>query len=146
MGGFGAARLGFKYPDVFGVVSMFAPVLAPFEGMQDEMPLIVSDVWGDDRRYFAETDPWNLVAHNADKIRGKSKIRLYCGDQDRYAIYAQDFHARLDQLGIAHEYRLVKNGPHELARVLMGVRSRVLPFWKEVFPPYVPPATTQSTR
>lgn len=145
MGGYGAARLGFKYPDVFGVVSLFAPLIAPYEGIQDEMPMVLSDVWRDDRRYFAETDPWNLVAHNADQIRGKTKIRLYCGDQDVQAVYSEDFHLRLNQLGIEHEYRMVLNGPHSLPKMLMGVRERVLPFWKEVFPPYVPPATTQSS-
>jgi endo-1,4-beta-xylanase len=145
LAGYGAAHLGFKYPDVFGVVSMFAPQLGTIEAMQDEMPQIVSDVFSDDRRYFADNDPWNLVARNAEMIRGKSKIRLYCGAEDRYAVFAEDFHARLNQLGIEHEYILVPGQKHSLDKVLGAVKKRVLPFWKEVFPPYVPPATTQSS-
>src|SRR5262249_27221814 len=31
MGGFGAAHLAFKYPELFGVVSMFAPLVGPLQ-------------------------------------------------------------------------------------------------------------------
>ncbi|CAN5595139.1 hypothetical protein BH09PLA1_BH09PLA1_32530 [soil metagenome] len=134
MGGYGAAFLGFKYPDVFGVVSMFAPPIAPFKYFQTEAPQIADDVWGNNPAYFDDNDPFLLVERNVEKIRGRSKIRIYCGAGDPYHIFAEDLHAKLNQLNIEHEFELVPGvGPGGTA-LLKALKGNIYPFWAKVFP------------
>src|SRR5204862_3525850 len=107
-----------KYPDVFGVVSMYAPPLQTLEGFQQEAPQMATDVWDDSVIYFRDCDPYNLVEQNADQIRGRTKIRLWCGSNDRYKVLAEDFHARLDELKIDHEFKIIPGGKHNLGQML----------------------------
>jgi len=139
MGGWGAAHLAFKYPDVFGAVSIFSAPIGTFDFFLQENASIVADVWGNDRSYFDENDPFVLASKNRDALNGRTKIRLYCGDKDRYAVLTEDMHRQLDALGIAHEFKLVRDADREFPKVWSGVGMRVMTFWKDAFPPYVPP-------
>jgi endo-1,4-beta-xylanase len=145
MGGFGAARLAFEYPDLFGVASMIAPLAGPIEFYRQDMPGFATDVWGDNVKYFDDNDPYVLAERNAGRIRGRTKLRLITGADDRFRVLSEDLHARLDALGIAHEYQVVPGARHNLGAVLGGVRERVFPFWKEAFPPYTPPRDESPT-
>ena len=134
MGGYGAALLGFKYPDTFGVVSMFAPPIAPLNWFQQESPDIASDVWSNNQSYFDDNDPFLLVERNAERIRGRTKIRMFVGADDPYRIFTDDFHAKLDALGIEHQYQVVpgvgQNGP----ALLKALKGDIYLFWAKVFP------------
>jgi endo-1,4-beta-xylanase len=80
MGGFGAAHLGFKYPEVFGVVSIEAPALlgpdvrgpGPAEAWAKLFPVAL----GSDMAYFQANDPFALAVKNADAIRDRMLIRI----------------------------------------------------------------------
>jgi endo-1,4-beta-xylanase len=134
MGGYGAAFLGFKYPDTFGVISMFSPPVAPLKWFQQEAPMISRDVWSDDQSYFDANDPYLLVAQNADKIRGRTKIRIYVGENDPYRVFTDDLHARLTALNIDHQYEVVpgvgQNGP----ALLKALKGNIYPWWSKAFP------------
>ncbi len=80
MGGFGAALLGFKYPEVFGVVSIEAPaLLGPHVEGRD-----AANAWaklfpvamGGDMEYFRAHDPFTLAVKNAAALRDRSLIRI----------------------------------------------------------------------
>src|SRR5437016_10583851 len=80
MGGFGAAHFGFKYPEMFGVVSIQAP---PLLGPELKQPLptqawskLFPTAMGGDLAYFKENDPFALIAKNADALRDRSMIRI----------------------------------------------------------------------
>lgn len=134
MGGYGAAFLGFKYPDIFGIVSMFAPPIAPLKYFQEESPEIATDVWGNHQGYFDANDPFLLVERNAALIRGRMKIRMFVGAEDPNRIFTDDFHARLDALGIEHQYQVVagvgQNGP----ALLKALKGDIYLFWFKAFP------------
>ena len=80
MGGFGAAHLGFKYPEVFGVVSIEAPALLG-PSVQGQVPV---HEWGklfvaamdSNIEYFRANDPFTLAVKNADAIRDRTLIRI----------------------------------------------------------------------
>ena len=80
MGGYGAAHLGFKYPDLFGVVGINAGALIQLNAQT--MPDIFTKMFGADAANVKANDPFELVRKNADAIRGKTTIRLAVGDQD----------------------------------------------------------------
>ena len=154
MGGYGAAYLGFKYPDTFGVVSMFAPPIAPLKWFQQESPQISRDVWGDDQSYFDATDPFLIVERNADQIRGRQKIRLYVGANDPYRVFAEDFHAKLDALQIEHHFEIVPGAGQNRAELLKALKGNIYSFWAKTFPMKQmfepdepsPPATVPTTQ
>jgi S-formylglutathione hydrolase FrmB len=71
MGGFGAAHLVFKFPDVFGVASIMAP---PLLGPELKQPLPMQswsrlfnspNAMGGDMDYFRANDPFTLAEKNA---------------------------------------------------------------------------------
>ncbi|MGH7180024.1 MAG: alpha/beta hydrolase, partial [Tepidisphaeraceae bacterium] len=121
MGGYGAAHLAFKYPEQFGVASILSPPLPTYESFSRDAPAFVRDVWGSDPDYFNANDPFTLVQKNADAIRGRIKIRLACGAEDRNHIFVEDFHALLEQLSIPHEYKLIPGVKANIGFVLGGL-------------------------
>lgn len=134
MGGYGAAFLGFKYPDTFGVISMFAPPIAPLKFFQEESPEISADVWNNHQGYFDDNDPFLLVERNADKIRGRTKIRMFVGADDPYRMFTDDFHARLDSLGIEHDYQVVPGVGQNATALLKALKGDIYLYWAKVFP------------
>jgi endo-1,4-beta-xylanase len=133
MGGYGAAHLGFTYPDLFGAVSIYSAPLAPIEFFRKECAGVATDVWGDDPDYFAARDPWNLVERNLKSIAGKTKVRVQCGSQDRFVVSCEEFHQRLTSLGIAHDYAAVDGAGHTLGEVLDRLGDTEFRFWREAF-------------
>lgn len=134
MGGYGAAFLGFKYPDTFGVISMFSPPIAPLKWFQQEGPQISRDVWGDDQSYFDAVDPFLIVQRHADRIRGRQKIRIYVGERDPYRIFAEDFHAKLDALKIEHYFEVVPGVGQNRGDLLKALKGNIYPWWAKAFP------------
>ncbi len=124
MGGFGAARLGFGHPDLFGAVSIAAGALIDLDRLLAGPARLFRSVWGGDRAYFEACNPWTIARRNADRIRGRTRVRLFCGDQDQLLDRNARFHELLDELGIAHEWIVVPGAGHgyddKIARLGLG--------------------------
>ncbi len=83
MGGYGAAHLGFKYPDVFGTVVVDAGALITEIALSGPMiGPIFQGAWSGDLAKFTAEHPMQLVEKNADKIRGRTNIRIGVGGDD----------------------------------------------------------------
>ncbi len=115
MGGFGAAHLGFKYPEVFGVVSIQAP---PLLGPQLKARLparawskLFPTAMGGDLDYFHANDPFVLAARNADALRDRSVIRIIAHDEDEHWLMprCEELHQVLLKHGIAHQLLCLTN-------------------------------------
>ncbi|MEN7344320.1 MAG: alpha/beta hydrolase-fold protein, partial [Pseudomonadota bacterium] len=87
MGGYGSARLGLKYPDIFGAVSMLSagplqPVLdpenAPIVG-RDHATRMINEVYGGDLDYFSAQSPWHLATTLPDDQRDDLRLRMIVG-------------------------------------------------------------------
>jgi endo-1,4-beta-xylanase len=110
MGGFGAAHFGFKYPELFGVVSVLAPALLGPD-LTAEMPKRkwlehLSFVFSGDVDCFQANDPIQLVVKNAERIRGQCIIRLVPHDEEGKWLIprCEELHALLEKYKIAHEF------------------------------------------
>jgi S-formylglutathione hydrolase FrmB len=103
MGGYGAVKLGLKYPDLFTSVTSHSGALAfprrPEEAA--ELSLEFTSIFGD----HPEGGPEDPFALAAELSPGRAPaLRIDCGDEDFLIEHNREFHRHLDDLGIAHEY------------------------------------------
>jgi enterochelin esterase-like enzyme len=134
MGGFGAAHLGFKYPEVFGAVSVLSGALWDAESVATPpRARLYGRNFGGKKEYFEENSPWNLVAWNADAIRGRTLVRVVAGDRDGLSVLSQKYHELLETLHIEHEYSLLPGIGHDEVGIFRGLEKRMFSFYATAF-------------
>jgi enterochelin esterase-like enzyme len=129
MGGYGALRLGFKYPDLFGAVSALAPSITE---MIDE-PRFVTEPFGNDRAFYDAVGPWAMVREHAAAIRGCTAVRLLVGDQDKLLPLVEKYSRLLDSLRIDHQFAVAPGAQHRYEEILQRLPFDALAFWKTAF-------------
>ena len=144
MGGYGSGRLGFKYPEVFGAVSMLgagplqlelkASIGPPAMGAARDK--LLQDVYGGDQRFFRDQSPWVLAERNAAALRGRTKIRILIGDRDAALQFNRDLSAHLTRLDIPHSFRAVPGVGHQPKRLLDAIRGDSRLFYRSLFDRY----------
>jgi S-formylglutathione hydrolase FrmB len=88
MGGYGAARFGFKHPEVFRAVSIMGG--GPLQPELTRTPRasriqaqeLLRRVYGGDQAIFRAASPRVLAANNAEAIARDSLVRVVIGDRD----------------------------------------------------------------
>ena len=133
MGGFGAAHLGFKYPDTFGLVSIMAGALLDGKTLASRHPPIVTKMYGDDLGYFQANHPVTLVEKNLNAIRGKTRVRIAVGGEDRLLEPNRAFHELLDRHGVAHGYEVVPGVAHNGALFYEKLGAAAFGFYRDGF-------------
>lgn len=118
MGGFGAPHLGFKYPEMFGAVSILSGALYDDRQTQD---------------YLENDSAWGLLARNADAIRGRTFIRIIVGDQDGLFELNRKYHQLLDTLKIDHEYIVMPGIGHREDLLYKRLGPAGLAFYLKAF-------------
>jgi len=133
MGGYGAAHLAFKYPDMFGSVGVMAGALLDLDSMTSRHPDMFKKMYGSDTAFFQQSHPSSLVEKNADAIRGKTAIRIAVGDQDRLQTRNQALHELLGRLKIDHEYEVVPGVAHSNTLFYETLGDRAFGFYQRGF-------------
>jgi enterochelin esterase-like enzyme len=126
MGGYGAARLGFKHRHQFGAISILgggplqADFLAPGPGLQplELRTRILGEVWGGDPAAFVADSPRTIAAAVVGDLPSALTVRQIIGTADSILPANRDFHAVLDGLGIAHDYLEVPGVGHSMPALL----------------------------
>ena len=113
MGGYGAAHLGFKYPELFGTIVINAGALIDPTLTNGPKDGPMFGVFGEDNARRVAEHPLSLVRQNAERLRGWTHIRIGCGSKDGLLPRNQELHELLTQLGIAHDYEVVPAVAHE---------------------------------
>ncbi|HZQ20563.1 MAG TPA: alpha/beta hydrolase family protein [Terriglobales bacterium] len=121
MGGYGALRFAFAYPEMFGSVSAQSPALiteSPRElnsGLRDAGPLarLLGSVFGNpiNVTHWNQNNPFQLARKNQAQIRSQ-KIYFNCGEQDEYGFAegAEALHKQLLSEKVSHEFHLYPGG------------------------------------
>lgn len=135
MGGYGALRFAFAYPQMFVSVSAHSPALLPEspESLNGAMNSgmrqigVLGEVFGNpiDARFWRENSPFVLARQNASLI-GKLKIYFDCGTEDEYGFDrgTRRLHELLDAQKIKHEFHLYP-GNHNLVYFLQHLGASI---------------------
>jgi len=115
MGGFGAAHLGFKFPELFGVISIMAPPLLGPE-LQSPLPTrawhnLFTTAMQNDLDYFRANDPFTLAAKNAEALRDRTYIRIVAHSENEHWLLPQceKLHQVLIENSVQHEFCVLSN-------------------------------------
>lgn len=141
MGGYGALRLGLKYPRLFSRISAMGPAI--LEDMALEPEERTANTFFGDHDYYRAVSPWTLALANAPEVRKNCVVRLMCGMRDtRLATVVLEFDELLHELGIPHQLHEVAAAGHEIDALIDNLGDRYFDFW--AFP--VPPRAERRTQ
>jgi endo-1,4-beta-xylanase len=131
MGGYGAGHLGFKYPEVFGLVVVGSGAMNSWAGKDSKPPSNekTPGLSAGSKAFLEANHPCTLVKKNADVIRGKTAIRIVVGDQDGLLPYNAALHDLLTKLKIEHEYLLVPGVGHNSGLIYSTVGERTFAWY-----------------
>jgi enterochelin esterase-like enzyme len=138
MGGYGAARLGFKYPQLFGAVSILAggPLDLDFAGPRAtgnpaERERILKGTFGGDLDYYRSQNPITVAEQQADAVRGKVRIRIAVGARDNTGPLNHAYSEHLKKLDIAHTFTTVTDVGHDTPKLLKGLGEANWEFYRK---------------
>jgi S-formylglutathione hydrolase FrmB len=121
MGGYGALRIAFAHPELFGSVSAHSGALmrTPPQGVDagassgNLAGQLLAKVFGNpiDLAFWDLNSPFVLARKNKAALL-KTRIYFDCGTEDSYGFYrgASELHATLDALKIPNEFHLYPGG------------------------------------
>ena len=139
MGGYGAARLGFKYPELFRSVSIMGAgplqaelIQTPRTSRQRALE-ILKKVYGGDQEYFKSSSPRRLAEENKEIIAKGSLIRLVCGDKDETFANNREFHEVLELLKIPHAWKVLNGVDHNPMRTFEALGDSNWAFYRKAF-------------
>jgi poly(3-hydroxybutyrate) depolymerase len=141
MGGYGSARLGFKYTDLFRAISIMGGgplqaelIQAPRAGRLRAAELL-QKVYGGDQEYFRSVSPRRIAKENAEAITKDSLIRIVCGDQDETFNNNLAFHLHLQELAIPHTWTVLEGIDHNPMKTLEALGDSNWQFYRQAFDP-----------
>jgi enterochelin esterase-like enzyme len=139
MGGYGAARLGFKYDQLFAAVSLLGagPLQLDFTEAPRAGPRgrdqVLGKVFGDDMDYFKAQSPWRIAEQNATALRGGTRVRQIIGGRDETLAFNSEFHEHLTKLQIPHTFTVLPGVAHDPMAVLNALGAANWEFYRAAF-------------
>ncbi|MFN7620245.1 MAG: alpha/beta hydrolase [bacterium] len=139
MGGYGAGRFGFRYPELFRSVSMMGA--GPVQETLERTPRasrvraedLLRDVYGGGQDRFRAVSPRRYAEQNAATLARDSRLRLVIGDRDETLENNRDFHEHLTRLGIPHDWIVLPGIGHDPMGVLTALGDRHWAFYRDAF-------------
>ncbi|MCL4386697.1 MAG: alpha/beta hydrolase-fold protein [Cyanobacteria bacterium] len=127
MGGFGAVKLAFKFPDLFSSVVSYAGSFHDLDSLQVNRPEVFKIMFSNNPDYFQLNSPYILAEKNLDAIKKNLKLKLSNGSEDFTLENNFKLNTRLDNLGIKYEFKLLEGlkhipGPYYESEGLDGFR------------------------
>ncbi len=132
MGGFGAARLSAKYPDLFGAVSIMAGALLDTQSVATR-PELFQKNFGGNKLYFHSNSPWVLAHQNAASIRGRTHVRIGVGVLDNLYERNLTYHELLGRLGIENQFFKVAGVGHNQKLFYEKLGASAFAFYRKAF-------------
>ena len=148
MGGYGAARFGFKYPEMFRAVSIMGA--GPMQETLTHTPRaskvqaeeLLARVYGGSQELFLEVSPRTLAKTNAESLAQGSLVRMVIGDRDETYANNVAFHEHLEALKIPHEWKVLRGIGHDPMAVMKELGDGNWAFYRKAFGDTARPADT----
>ena len=112
MGGFGAVKLAFRFPELFSSVVTYAGSFHDLESLLTNRPEVFKEMFSSNANYFQQNSPYMLAEKNLELIKSNIKLKFLNGSQDFTLKNNYKLNARLDSLGIKYEFKLLKGFKH----------------------------------
>ena len=125
MGGMGALRMAFKYPNRFGAVVAWAPGVEPALAFSEIEPIdkahrplaLYEEIFGspvDEKYWQSNHPPYLLKTHMKEIAASGIEIYIAVGREDEFNLYrgAEVMHRMLYEAGVKHEFHLVREANH----------------------------------
>ncbi|MBS1807787.1 MAG: esterase [Acidobacteria bacterium] len=158
MGGLGALRLGFKYPEKFAGLAALEPGIDPVLKWKDlsarykfyRGPDLMETIFGKpfDEAYWEANNVATIAVNKADKLRAANLgIYIEAGDEDLFFLHeATEFlHRILWDQKIKHEYHLVRGADH-VGRTIRPRAMEGLEFLARLLSPPPPDPEAEAAR
>lgn len=140
MGGYGAARLGFKFPELFASISIMGagPLQVDLQGnapraTKQRAADVLDTSYGGDPAFFLRVSPRTLAAQNARVIAQTVRVRMVIGSRDETYANNRDFHEHLQRLGIPHEWIVLEGVGHDPMATVNALGDRHWAFYRAAF-------------
>jgi len=129
MGGNGALKFAFKYPDLFGSVVAFAPALVDGDWMAANDQEFLETMFAGDKDRYQREIATSVLKRNAEEVRRQGvAILIVIGTADSLLERARGMHRLLGELKVPHEYVELETVPHDLNLLLDKFPMRGLTF------------------
>ena len=128
MGGHGALKLAFKYPELFSSVVAFAGGFIDDTELLKRHADVVQQMFGGDAAKFVPNMPATIALENVAKIKGKLPIKMLVGTKDFLLEHNRRIHKLLDELAVPHEYEEVEGLAHDLRGLARERGEKTLEF------------------
>lgn len=141
MGGYGAARLGLRWPSLFGAASMLGAGPLQLDLLIDDPALqpidlrrrLLAEVYGNDPAVFEAQSPWRLAEAAVDTLPSSFRLRQVIGSADFTVSYNRLFHQHLVDIGLAHEWVELPGVAHSVPEILDAMGDEFWRFHSEAF-------------
>lgn len=141
MGGYGAARLGLRWPGVFGAASMLGAGPLQLDFLVDDPNLqpielrrmILAEVYGNDPAEFEARSPWRIAEAAVATMPPGFRLRQIIGSADFTVQYNRLFHQHLNAIGLAHDWRELPGVSHSMPAILAAMGTDFWRFHAEFF-------------
>lgn len=139
IGGMGALRLAFKYPQMFSSVFGIAPALDDnSSNVMINEPRLMAAMFNNDPKLFGQNTAASLATTNAPKIRGLA-IHVVIGSEDGLLASNQDLETKLTGLNIPHDPLEIIGGVGHDPRIIASIGIQNLRFAAKYFVASPPP-------
>jgi S-formylglutathione hydrolase FrmB len=101
MGGFGAMKIGLKYPEQFGRIASWDGPMQTWQTLNEDWASIVQNMYASEAD-FDKHSPWTAATQSAQNGEVLPEIHMFSGKTRELAQFADNFSQHLRDLGIEH--------------------------------------------
>lgn len=125
MGGHGALKFAFKYPDLFSSVVSYSGGFRRGAQLKERGGKQLDLMFGGDAARFDADSPAGLLEARGEDLRAKVALRLVVGEKDFLLEDNRRLKGQLEKLGIPFEYEEIPGVGHEPKKVFeaQGLRA-----------------------
>ncbi len=112
MGGNGAVKLAFKFPQLFCSAVSYAGSFHDLKSVSEGRPAVYKKIFGANSTYYQQNSVFELAVKNQKKIQEKIGLKCITGTQDFTLSSNHKLFTLLDQLGIVYERKILEGFHH----------------------------------